>query len=250
MGALPFPKHGHTYMNFPNRKYNPFGPSPATRSGAPFPHGILIAVTAAIFIFAGCASSSGVRSTAEGERDAQVGRGESYSFDDTKKVTEMEIDTYLRSAYAKIEPNSLSAEERELLRDEQFLESDLTEFARELSNFVSKKLPYVDLKRPTTRDLAFVIRYGDVVYCYREYLEIDMKNLSQNEIDSIRAFRRENPSGKIDPRDFSGWETAALQSLRMFANFDNMSDRDIVLFHRVGIRLPKSRDPAHAVWGQ
>jgi len=156
------------------------------------------------------------------------------------KAIENRIDSYFRRAYRDIDFYDLEPDEKELFRDEEFFKVDFKEFAGELGDFMREKLPYVNFARPKPKDFAFIIRYGDAVYCYREYLAIDMNALSQQELDLIRAFQERYSSRSIDRMAFPGLEASELETLLLFVDLQNLSDRDVVLFHRLGVPIETS----------
>lgn len=157
-----------------------------------------------------------------------------------EQAVENRMDSYFKKAYRNIDFYDLEPDEKELFRDEEFFKVDFKEFAGELGNFMSEKLPYVNFTRPKPKDFAFIIRYGDAVYCYREYLAIDMDALSQQELDLVRAFGKRYPSRSIDPTALPGLEASALETLLLFVDLQNLSDRDVVLFHRLDVPLETS----------
>ncbi len=160
--------------------------------------------------------------------------------DKTDRAIESRMDSYFRKAYREIDFYHLKPDEQDLFQDEKFFKVDFKEFAGELGNFMSERLPYVNFTRPKPKDFAFIIRYGDAVYCYKEYLGIDMDALSQQELDLVRAFGKNNPSRSIDQTALPGLEASALETLLLFIDLQNLSDRDIVLFHRLSVPIETS----------
>lgn len=144
------------------------------------------------------------------------------------KMHESHTDKYFRNSYNSISLDKLTESERKI-----FEKADIKDMPEEHRDFVSKHLKYVNLKQPSSKDFAFLVHYGELIDLYMDYKSIDTENLSPYEIDIIKKFRQENPSGKLSPSNGTTDEKELLEFLSIFVNPENMSDRDIIFSDRV-----------------